>query len=311
MRRFNEFSTKNGSSKAMGGGGYQKPRIPKLRRMSAAAFNFLSHNIAPKWLTDRLTDDGGGVTDKREWTDDPKHRLSLNDDNNYSYGSTYNGGLAVNDYKRRQSSQVHAPMAVPVPMPVASEPRHRRLSSPDPVLAHCANTIAVADFLMTLQRSLDKSSVTLQPSTRPGGYHVHHHERRSPLFTLFQDRRGSSSVGSWQYSSLASTTSTDTATTAAAVASAVQLPPGPGALTINAVITIYNLHNNLLIISPIMRKVALFSKRVYGSKHALIAVLKNILILLLKYFSFNVYRGVSSTYLPLYLNQWFSTWRAR
>ncbi|XP_050422219.1 open rectifier potassium channel protein 1 [Adelges cooleyi] len=191
-----------------GGGGTQKPRIPRLRRMSAAAFNFLSHNIAPRWLTDRLSDNRASERygnhqaatakkDKRELTD-PKHRLSLNDDNNCYYGSTFNGGV---DYRPfvppiNDSATVSA-SAAPVP------PRYRRQSSPDPVLTQCANTIAVADFLYTLQRSLDKSS-TLFPNLKPAM-----HERRSPLFTLFQDRRTSSSGDSWQYSSLASTASSN------------------------------------------------------------------------------------------------------
>lgn len=227
--------------------------------MSAAAFNFLSNNIAPKWLTDRLADGSGGGCGER--SDNPKHRLSLNDDHGYGYGygSTYNGptnrgsggggggdGIGYDPYGPTQrydnrgyscdhqtrgytldpgNGYGHNPVrpfngAAPAPTISSSAPehqRHRRLSSPDPVLAHCANTIAVADFLMTLQRSLDKSSVTMQPSS----FHyvdrlsarVARHERRSPLFTLFQDRRPSSSADSWQYSSLASTVSSSTTVT--------------------------------------------------------------------------------------------------
>lgn len=240
----------------------QKPRVPKLRRMSAAAFNFLSNNIAPKWLADKLADGG-------EATDDPRHRLSLNDDHGHGYGSTYNGTSAFNHhYQQRHNNRggggivgaphnpvdqgyrghyhgysahqhrgsytahglgaVYAPV-VPVQQlhmasaaPPPEQPRARRLSSPDPVLAHCANTFAVADFLMTLQRSLDKTySTTVQPSSAAGHAaafpYLHRaaaavrQERRSPLFTLFQDRRASSSAESWQYSSLTSTVSSSTA----------------------------------------------------------------------------------------------------
>lgn len=254
-RRLNEYSTKNGASKTFGGGASpQKPRMPKLRRMSAAAFNFLSHNIAPKWLTDRLNDDG--ASDKREWDDNPKHRLSLNDDHYHGYGSTQNGGIAINGHANGKRKLSYAPVLASLPSgeassaPADTEQRRRRLSSPDPVLTHCANTIAVADFLMTLQRSLDKSSATVQPGVRgPGHGHQHHHyhhERRSPLFTLFQDRRGSSSVDSWQYSSLASTTSTDTAAGAlATMSSSVQHT----ALTIDAV-TIHQYVSHALFANP-------------------------------------------------------------
>lgn len=234
--RLNEY-TKNGN-------GYQpqhKPRVPKLRRMSAAAFNFLSNNIAPKWLTDKLADGGG---DRSHWRDDPKHRLSLNDDYGYGYGSTYNGVVnhTMHNHHSYNPSNVHnepsggynqshskpiaayAPNHQSVQQDVSSSApdhlRHRRLSSPDPVLAHCANTIAVADFLMTLQRSLDNSSVTAQAassffnhsnrSTATMGPNAIRPERRSPLFTLFQDRRPSSSAESWQYSSLTSTVSSST-----------------------------------------------------------------------------------------------------
>lgn len=221
--------------------------------MSAAAFNFLSNNIAPKWLTDRLADGSGG---RGHWRDDPKHRLSLNDDHGYGYGSTYNGavnhtlhGHGYNPSNVRPEPAGHdhghsfgRPMTtyapgVPVPQNVSSSApeqlRHRRLTSPNPVLAHCANTIAVADFLMTLQRSLDSSSVTLQPTS--SFYNLSHRanatltsaagrqERRSPLFTLFQDRRPSSSAESWQYSSLTSTVSSST--TAAAADDRLQQPP--------------------------------------------------------------------------------------
>lgn len=252
--RLNEY-TKNGGVCPQP---QQKSRVPKLRRMSAAAFNFLSNNIAPKWLTDRLSDIGGGggagaaAGGCNERTDDPKHRLSLND--GYGYGSTCNGSSInhtlrnpgygycnhpVYDQERgynnqRRNQQLGRPISMYGPPVTAAsqqqaassapeQPRHRRLSSPDPVLAHCANTIAVADFLMTLQRSLDKSSVTMQPasssfysSNRRTSMtcNERRHERRSPLFTLFQDRRPSSSAESWQYSSLTSTLSSSTATAA-------------------------------------------------------------------------------------------------
>lgn len=287
FRRLNEY-TKNGVT------GHRRPqqksRVPKLRRMSAAAFNFLSNNIAPKWLTDRLSDiaghgagaaGGGGGHDQR--TDDAKHRLSLNADGGYyGYGSTCNGnhsccsiGHGYNNprpagydimpsqphelYNNNNNSRRNRP----IPMYAAGrelqqaassapeQPRHRRLSSPDPVLAHCANTIAVADFLMTLQRSLDKSSaaMTMQPAAATSSFysfrrpsaaatcndHRRHHERRSPLFTLFQDRRPSSSAESWQYSSLTSTVSSSTAATAVAAAAADgrhEQPPLPMQLLI-------------------------------------------------------------------------------
>lgn len=205
--------------------------------MSAAAFNFLSNNIAPKWLTEKLADGSGGGGGEQTWNDDPRHRLSLNDDQGYGYGSTYNGTAAVNrtsapvQYHHRGS---HGLQVVQDPHVYGSSApensRHRRLSSPDPVLAHCANTIAVADFLMTLQRSLDGSSVTgQQPPLSSGTHHaanrsavtgggfgsVARHERRSPLFTLFQDRPRRASGESWQYSSLTSTlSSTSTAVSA-------------------------------------------------------------------------------------------------
>lgn len=305
MHRLNNEYSKNSYSGGGGtGGGYQpqyqqqKPRVPKLRRMSAAAFNFLSNNIAPKWLTDKLADGGGGERS----ANDPKHRLSLNDDHGYGYGygSTHNGtanntarhnrnlsynpNYTQNGYNHHNhyynnhggynsgnsnnNSQPHQfgarPMTTyavqPVPVtsqqPVASsapeQPRHRRLSSPDPVLAHCANTIAVADFLMTLQRSLDNSSVTVQPYSayypRKTSATGRLQERRSPLFTLFQDRRTSSSAESWQYSSLTSASTNDgggkdcSATDVMAVdrllqpSSTIQLHPISG--TINAVIII-------------------------------------------------------------------------
>jgi len=219
--------------------------------MSAAAFNFLSNNIAPKWLTDKLADGGGGVGGGGEptWNDDPRHRLSLNDEQGYGYGSTYNGApSAVNrrsapvQYQHRGSyglQVVHDPQVYGSSAP--EHPRHRRLSSPDPVLAHCANTIAVADFLMTLQRSLDGSSLTggttgahhgLNRSAITGGGFgsVARHERRSPLFTLFQDRPRRASGESWQYSSLTSTLSS----TSTAVSTATTLATDAG--TINAVI---------------------------------------------------------------------------
>lgn len=262
--RFNDYAKNSGGHPQPP----NKPRIPRLRRMSAAAFNFLSNNIAPKWLTDRLADGiGGGSGGER--TDNPKHRLSLNDDHGYGhgYGSTYNGptnrgnnglldrgggaGIGYNPYgpaTQRYDNRGHnydhqsrgysldpgfgyghnpgrpfggtsngAAPAATISSSAPEHQRHRRLSSPDPVLAHCANTIAVADFLMTLQRSLDNSSVTMQPSS----FHyvdrlsarVARQEQRSPLFTLFQDRRPSSSADSWQYSSLASTVSSSTTAT--------------------------------------------------------------------------------------------------
>lgn len=262
----NEYAKNDHGGGGVGGGGYQpqyqqqKPRVPKLRRMSAAAFNFLSNNIAPKWLADKLADGGG---DERS-ANNPKHRLSLNDDHGYGYGygSTYNGTVnntarhnrnhsynpnhtqngynhhnhyynhgGYNNGNGNNGSQPHqfcgrplATYSVQQPVPVTSQqptassvleqPRHRRLSSPDPVLAHCANTIAVADFLMTLQRSLDNSSATMQPYgayfPRKASATGRLQERRSPLFTLFQDRRTSSSAESWQYSSLTSTMSAST-----------------------------------------------------------------------------------------------------
>lgn len=205
--------------------------------MSAAAFNFLSNNIAPKWLTDKLVDGGGG---RGHWRDDPKHRLSLNDDHGYGYGSTYNGAVnhTLHNHSYNPSNVQHEPSGYshsygkpiatyahhnPAQPDVSSSApeqlRHRRLSSPDPVLAHCANTIAVADFLMTLQRSLDNSSVTAQAASSFFGHpnranttlgsNAIRPERRSPLFTLFQDRRPSSTE-SWQYSSLTSTVSSST-----------------------------------------------------------------------------------------------------
>jgi hypothetical protein len=199
--------------------------------MSAAAFNFLSNNIAPKWLTEKLADgSGGGGGGEQTWNDDPRHRLSLNDDQGYGYGSTNNGAASVNrrsapvQYQHRGShglQVVHDPQVFGTSAP--EHPRHRRLSSPDPVLAHCANTIAVADFLMTLQRSLDGSSATgglsgahhiaNRSAVTGGGFgSVARHERRSPLFTLFQDRPRRASGESWQYSSLTSTlSSTSTA----------------------------------------------------------------------------------------------------
>ncbi|KAE9531644.1 hypothetical protein AGLY_010850 [Aphis glycines] len=242
FKKFNEY--------AKNSGGPNKPRVPKLRRMSAAAFNFLSNNIAPKWLTDKLADGGGGGGGGGEptWNDDPRHRLSLNDEQGYGYGSTYNGApSAVNrrsapvPYQHRGSyglQVVHDPQVYGSSAP--EHPRHRRLSSPDPVLAHCANTIAVADFLMTLQRSLDGSSLTggtsgahhgLNRSAITGGGFgsVARHERRSPLFTLFQDRPRRASGESWQYSSLTSTLSS----TSTAVSTATTLATDAG--TINAV----------------------------------------------------------------------------
>ncbi|XP_050542134.1 open rectifier potassium channel protein 1 isoform X2 [Daktulosphaira vitifoliae] len=196
-----------------------KPRVPRLRRMSAAAFNFLSHNIAPRWLSDKLSDKTdrhngqmfaavAAKKNRREWTNNPKHRLSLNDDGNCNfYGSTLNGNV---DY--RPFSSDHDTFYP------SSESRSRRQSSPDPVLTHCANTIAVADFLYTLQRSLNKSS-----SLFPDQKKVNHEERRSPLFTLFQDRRQSLSGDSWQYSSLASTVSTSTTSTAPAAIPTIKI----------------------------------------------------------------------------------------
>lgn len=241
--------------------------------MSAAAFNFLSNNIAPKWLADKLADGGGGGGN--EWSDDPcKHRLSLNDDRGYGYGSTYNGSINRTLYGSHNNNSLHPrgdppgyndadrgynnaghnfggkPMTAyyePNAPSSPEQPRHRRLSSPDPVLTHCANTIAVADFLMTLQRSLDRSaSVTMQSTSslfynnnninnnddgnnNNNNNNSHSNrasssvtscaalrpERRSPLFTMFQDRRPSSSAESWQYSSLASTVSSSTTTTTA------------------------------------------------------------------------------------------------
>lgn len=237
--RFNDYSKH-------GNGGQNKPRVPKLRRMSAAAFNFLSNNIAPKWFADKLAEGscgGGGQT----WNDNPRHRLSLNEDQGYGYGSTYNGTAAVNrtsapiQYHHRGSHnlQVYGSSA-------PDHPRHRRLSSPDPVLAHCANTMAVADFLMTLQRSLDGSSVTGQQLPLQSGTHhsanrsavtgsgglvsVTRHERRSPLFTLFQDRPRRASGESWQYSSLTSIVSSTSST----LANAPTLPATENG-TINAV----------------------------------------------------------------------------
>lgn len=275
--RFNEYS-KNGCG-ASGHHQQHKPRVPKLRRMSAAAFNFLSNNIAPKWLSDKRVDNSGN-----EWTDDPKHRLSLNDDHNhgYGYGSTYNGatinhtlhnnyGYNPNNTHHHHPQDVHnnhnrghagynigRPLAtyVPVQQVVSSSApeynsRQRRLSSPDPVLAHCANTIAVADFLMTLQRSLDTetSGCTLQPVVHPSSNRQTFcnggrlpPERRSPLFTMFQDRRASSSAESWQYSSLTSTVSSTATGTedAAAVHTAIPMLPAPSGInTINTVTKLY------------------------------------------------------------------------
>lgn len=220
--------------------------------MSAAAFNFLSNNIAPKWFADKLADGSGGGGGQT-WNDDPRHRLSLNDDQGYGYGSTYNGTAAVNrtsapvQYQHRGS---HGLQVVQDPQVYGSSapenPRHRRLSSPDPVLAHCANTIAVADFLMTLQRSLDGSSVTGQQPQLSSGTHqaanrsavtgggfasVIRHERRSPLFTLFQDRPRRESGESWQYSSLTSIVSSTSST----VANATTTTPVTDDSAINAV----------------------------------------------------------------------------
>lgn len=229
FRKLNDY-TKHGN------GSQNKPRVPKLRRMSAAAFNFLSNNIAPKWFADKLADGSGGGGGGQTWNDDPRHRLSLNDDQGYGYGSTYNGTAPVNrtsapvQYHHRGShglQVVHDPHVYGSSAP--EHQRHRRLSSPDPVLAHCANTIAVADFLMTLQRSLDGSSVTgQQPPLSSGTHHatnrsavtgggfasVMRHERRSPLFTLFQDRPRRASGESWQYSSLTSIVSSTSSTVA-------------------------------------------------------------------------------------------------
>ncbi|KAL5240345.1 hypothetical protein ACI65C_007755 [Semiaphis heraclei] len=249
FKKFNDYSKH-------GNGGQNKPRVPKLRRMSAAAFNFLSNNIAPKWFADKLADGSGGGGGGHTWNDDPRHRLSLNDDQGYGYGSTtstYNGTAAPINRTSAPVQYHHRGSHVPQVLhdthvygsSAPEHTRHRRLSSPDPVLAHCANTIAVADFLMTLQRSLDGASITgQQPPLSSGTHHIANqpavtgggfasvirHERRSPLFTLFQDRPRRSSGESWQYSSLTSIVSSTSSTVANAATT-----PATDVGTINAV----------------------------------------------------------------------------